>query len=280
MPAVESRRNHPTGHDRPSGAGPARPQLGIAAVQLGQWLLVTSVSPRLPAAVLWDFDGMILDTEPAWMASEIAYVASHSAVWTLDDARGYIGASWRTLGNALGQRIAEETGTTGLDPWDIYQSVSAGVVDQVRAGQAPLRPGALELLDALGAAAVPCALVSSSPESLLRAGVAALGIPAPFEALIAGPMVEHGKPAPDCYLLAAATLQVPIGQCVVLEDSPTGCEAGQRSGALVIGIPSVAPLPSVAGQLRRDSLVGLTVADLAAMVRAHGAHSAHKEDSQ
>ena len=93
--------------------------------------------------MLWDFDGTILDTEPAWMASEIAYVASHSAVWTLDDARGYIGASWRTLGNALGQRIAEETGTTGLDPWDIYQSVSAGVVDQVRAGQAPLRPGAL-----------------------------------------------------------------------------------------------------------------------------------------
>ena len=83
---------------------------------------------------------------------------------------------------------------------------------------------------------MPCALVSSSPESLLRAGVAALGIPDPFGARIAGPMVEHGKPAPDCYLLAAATLQVPIGQCVVLEDSPTGCEAGQRSGALVIGI--------------------------------------------
>lgn len=230
---------------------------------------MTSVSPRLPAAVLWDFDGTILDTEPVWMASEIAYVASHSAVWTLDDAREYIGSSWRTLGDALATRIAEQTGTTGLDPWDIYQSVSARVVDGVRAGEAPLRPGALDLLAALAADAVPCALVSSSPESLLRAGIEALGVPDPFEALVAGPMVEHGKPAPDCYLLAASMLQVPIEQCVVLEDSPTGCESGQRSGAVVIGIPSAAPLPPVPGQLRRDSLVGLSVADLATMVADH-----------
>lgn len=238
---------------------------------MGQSILVTSVAERLPAAVLWDFDGTILDTEPVWMASEIAYVGSHGATWTLDDASGYIGASWRTLGGALGQRIAEETGNPAPDPWGIYQDLTARVIAGVRDGRAPLRPGAVTLLTALREVGIPCALVSSSSEELLRAGVETLPIDDPFQVLISGPMVEHGKPAPDSYLLAAERLRVPIDQCIVLEDSPTGCESGQRSGALVIGIPSAADLQPVAGQLRRESLTGLDVDELARLLAERNA---------
>jgi len=237
---------------------------------------VSSDSSARPAAVLWDFDGTILDTEPLWMASEVEFVASQGAIWTLDDAHGHIGASWRTLGGALSERITEQLGVCTFTPWQIYEELAARVAAGILAGRAPRRPGAVELLDSLNAAGWPCALVSASPAHLLDAGVASLGGNNRFATMVPGPMVEHGKPAPDCYLLAAEKLGVDVRDCIVLEDSPTGCEAGHRAGALVIGVPSVAPLPDVRGQVRRDSLVGLTPESMIELMRGHR-HDAQNE---
>ncbi|SPF67097.1 Phosphoglycolate phosphatase, domain 2 [Propionibacterium ruminifibrarum] len=219
-------------------------------------------------AVLWDFDGTLVDTEPMWFAAEIEYVTSRGAPWLPEESRSYAGAAWTTSGQAMRDRLVEYGADPSLTAWDVYDGVTDVVVERLLAEGAPM-PGVLELLELTCAAGVPNAIVSASQARLIEAGLRVIGATDMFAAVVAGPMVSHGKPAPDGYLLATRLLDVRPHRCVVLEDSPTGCESGQRAGAQVIGVPSVVPLPATRGQLRRTSLVGLTVDELDGAVRAH-----------
>lgn len=200
-------------------------------------------------------------------------MTGHGAPWPPEEARGYAGAAWTTSGGAMRDRLVEYGVDPSLTAWGVYDEVTGIVVRRLRASGGPM-PGVLELLERVRAAGVPNAVVSASQARLVEAGLEVIGAADAFDALVTGPMIDHGKPDPDGYLLAARMLDVRPHRCVVIEDSPTGCESGRRAGALVVGVPSVVPLPPAPGQLRRTTLEGLTVEELERAVHEHLAEPA------
>ncbi|WP_240645938.1 HAD family phosphatase [Georgenia sp. SYP-B2076] len=218
-------------------------------------------TPHLPAAVLWDMDGTLVDTEPYWMAAETAVVSRHGGTWTTLQALELVGNDLITSA----QIIRARTGIPGTDE-EIVAEILAGVVARVAADGAPWRPGALELLAGLRAAGVPCALVTMSYQVLADAVVAAAPAGA-FDAVVTGDQVSHGKPHPEAYLTAARRLGVDITRCVAIEDSSVGVAAALASGARTIAVPLMVP---VAAQDSLSRLRSLADADLDLLGRVLG----------
>ena len=208
----------------------------------------------MPAAVLWDMDGTIVDTEPYWMAAETALVESFGGVWTHDDGLSLVGSSMWHSACVLKSRGVD------LPEDEIIATLSARVGEQLRT-QIPWRPGARELLIALREAGIPTALVTMSVRSLAELVVEAIPFDA-FDAIISGDDVEHGKPHPEAYLSGAAALGVDVTDCVAIEDSEPGLASAVASGAVSIGVPHVISLLEGDGHTLWESLHGRTVADL------------------
>lgn len=228
---------------------------------------MTTPPPPLPAAVLWDMDGTLIDTEPYWMAEEGELIAEAGGAWTREDAE-------ELVGNDLirsAEIILARTPVTGT-PEEVVDRLLMGVVARTRA-HLPWRPGAQELLQECVDAEVPCALVTMSWEPL--ADVLLESLPAgTFSAVVTGDQVTHGKPAPEPYLLAAERLVVQPVDCVALEDSGTGVRSAVAAGVPTVGIPHVVPIPDLAGLVRVPTLQGVTLQDLAGLaagVRASAA---------
>ena len=218
-----------------------------------------------PFAVLFDFDGTLVDTEPIWMHSEIDILARYNVPWTLDDARHLCGTSREySVNTLLGQMAAYGCDMATLDPDDFYDELSGTVARRVASGELPWLPGVVELLDELCDQDVPCALVSASPEPMLRQALARFPRH-PLKVLVSGDSVVNGKPAPDGYLLAAKRLGLDPRDCVVVEDTVSGTQAGLAAGAAVVAVPSQHAVPQVPGMVCVDSLVGMTPQRLRAL---------------
>lgn len=200
----------------------------------------------LPAAVLWDMDGTLVDTEPAWMAAERRLVEEFGLRWTTDDAARMVGMP--LLGAA---EVLRDHGVD-LPPGAIVERMLEEVVASVRV-EVPWQPGARELLDALAAAGVPSALVTMSYRALTDAVLA--GAPeGTFAVVVPGDEVTHGKPHPEPYLRAAERLGVDPRACVALEDSPPGIASAMASGARTIGVQHMVPVVALPGLSRVDGL--------------------------
>jgi HAD superfamily hydrolase (TIGR01509 family) len=212
-------------------------------------------SGTLPAAVLWDMDGTLVDTEPYWIACEYALVAEHGGRWSDEHAHALVGFD---LLDAA--RYLRRHGDVDLEPPLIVERLLDGVVARVR-DHVPWRPGARELLTGLGAAGVPCALVTMSYRRLAQAVVAALPAGS-FAAVVAGDEVGNGKPHPEPYLRAAARLGVAPGDCLAIEDSPTGVASARAAGVPVLGVRHLVPLDAGPGVRVVASLDGVDVAAL------------------
>jgi HAD superfamily hydrolase (TIGR01509 family) len=208
-----------------------------------------------PAAVLWDMDGTLVDTEPYWMACERELVDAFGGRWTEEDARSIIGYDLLDAAEVLRER-----GGVDLDPHEIVERMLDGVIARIRR-RVPWRPGARRLLSELNALGVPCALVTMSWRRLTDAVVEALA-PIHFQAVIAGDEVRRGKPHPEPYLRAAAELGVDPTECVAIEDSPTGVRSASRAGCVVVAVPNLVPLEPGPGRVVVPSLKGLTTEDL------------------
>lgn len=215
----------------------------------------------LPAAVLWDMDGTIVDTEPLWIAAEMKLVADHGATWTPDDSLALVGSDLLEAARYI-RRKAELPMTAEAIRDHLISKVLEGLRESVE-----WCPGARELLAELNAAQVPCALVTMSYRPLAQALLDALPAET-FAAVVVGDEVTNGKPHPEPYLKAAEALGVEPEQCVVIEDSDRGVQAGLAAGARVLGVPNVAPLPPRPGADIRDSLEGVTMAVLRVMCEA------------
>ncbi len=213
-----------------------------------------SPSPGLPAAVLWDMDGTLIDSEPYWIAEEYELVESFGGSWSLEHSEKLVGAN--LLHTAA--YIREHT-PVDLEPVELIDRLQGGVVRRLRA-DLPWRPGARELLADLGAAGVPCALVTMSWRSMVDAVLE--NLPGAFAATITGDEVSKGKPHPEPYYAGAEALGVPIEACIALEDSPTGVASAYASGARTIAIPHVVAVNPRPGLAFAQSLAGLTPADL------------------
>lgn len=215
------------------------------------------------AAVLFDMDGLLVDTEPVWTIAEVELARSLGGEFTPALKAQIVGTR---LEVAVPTIIAWYAAPD--DPAAVART-SAWLLDRMVTlfGDPPvLLPGVLDLLAGLRAVGVPVALVSSSYRVLVDA-VLAHGI-GPFDLTVAGDEVVHGKPHPEPYLTAAARLGVDPARCVVLEDSPSGVASGEAAGCAVVAVPSVAgvvfgPAPR---RLVLPSLAGVSVEDLVALV--------------
>lgn len=211
--------------------------------------------PHIPAAVLWDMDGTLVDTEPYWMVAETELVASFGGVWTHADCMLMVGSGLWASATILQDRGVE------MDADDIVQWLTTRVQDQLTEHGVPWRPGARELLAELKSAGIPMALVTMSVERMARQIVDLIDFAA-FDTIVAGDMVTHSKPHPEAYLTAAAFLGVNPEHCVAVEDSAPGVAAAVASGAVVIGVPHQIALPESVLYTLWPSLAGRSVAGL------------------
>ncbi|KQM83463.1 HAD family phosphatase [Agromyces sp. Leaf222] len=222
------------------------------------------MTTRLPAAVLWDMDGTIVDTEPYWMAAEEELVGSFGGTWTHDDALQLVGSGlWESA------RIFQERGVD-LPADEIVAWLTRRVREQLNEFGLPWRPGARELLEALREASVPSALVTMSVRSMADDVIRQIPFHA-FDAIVTGDSVSNAKPHPEPYLVAAAELGVDIADCVAFEDSPPGVASAAASGAITVGVPNILSLDDAPATVLWSSLEGRTVADVAALVNSRKA---------
>ncbi|MDE9366523.1 HAD family phosphatase [Luteipulveratus sp. YIM 133132] len=216
---------------------------------------------RLPAAVLWDMDGTIVDTEPFWIAEEHDLVESYGGRWTDELAH-------ECVGNPLlvSAQIIRDNSPVTLEPHEIVERLLSGVVRRMRE-HVPWRPGAQDLLRALAAQDVPCALVTMSYASFAQVLIDA--VPGgTFVEVITGDSVTHGKPHPEPYLAAAAALGVQPADCVAIEDSPPGVRSAVAAGVPTLAVPHVVAVPAIEGAVQIDTLAGLTPSDLVRLSHA------------
>lgn len=209
-----------------------------------------------PAAVLWDMDGTLVDTEPLWMAAETELVTSWGGTWTHEDGLGLVGNPMVASAAILRDRGID------LTLAEIIAFLNGRVAEAV-AERTPWQPGARELLTALHRQGVPQALVTSSYRELADPFARVAGV---FDAVVPGDEVRHAKPHAEPYLTAADQLRIDIGACVVVEDSPAGIGSGVASGARVLAVEVFTPVPKVDGLSVTDSLTRVSVDDLARLV--------------
>lgn len=215
----------------------------------------------LPAAVLWDMDGTIVDTEPYWMQSQEKLVATFGGVWTHEDAMTLVGSGLDRTARLLQEHGVDMAADAIID--HLTREVMALISISV-----PWRPGARELLSALRKAAVPCALVTMSFGVMAEHVRSFIPFDA-FDVVVPGDSVENSKPHPEAYLEAARLLGVPIDECVAFEDSVPGVASAAASGAVTVGVPHMLSLENSPASVLWPTLEGRTVDDVSAALAAH-----------
>jgi HAD superfamily hydrolase (TIGR01509 family) len=207
------------------------------------------------AAVLFDMDGLLVDTEPLWMETETEVMDRLGTRWTAEDQEALLGGSMeRTVGYILA-KAARPVPPETVEAWMID-----GMLARVRAGRVVIRPGARELVTEVAASGLPYALVTSSQRSFAEAVLDATGLP--FPVTVCGEDVSETKPAPDPYLMGAKLLDADPERCVALEDSPNGVASATAAGCRVVAVPSLVPIPPAPGRLVAGSLTEISLAAL------------------
>lgn len=216
-----------------------------------------------PAAVLFDMDGLVVDTEPLWLKAEHATMAALGGRWSRSDQAAILGASL-----PLAARYMKQVSGSDQPEERIGQLLLESMLAELEVAEIPLRPGAGELLADVARSGLPYALVSASVRPIVDLVLAALdryGLPG-FPATVAGDEVERGKPDPLPYVHAAALLGVDITRSVVLEDSANGVAAAVAAGAVVVAVPHAVPIVPTDRVHVRSSLVGLSLPELRRIV--------------
>jgi HAD superfamily hydrolase (TIGR01509 family) len=208
-----------------------------------------------PAAVLWDMDGTLVDTEPYWIDVEFEIAARHGGSWSHEHALQLVGSD--LIDSA--RYIREHMGID-VEPAQIVEELLDGVVDRVEE-QVPWRPGAVDLLADLATLDVPCALVTMSYRRFVAPILQALP-PGTFDIVVTGDSVSRGKPHPEPYLSAARQLGVPPGDCLAIEDSNTGARSAEAAGCTVLVVPNHVPVLDGERRVFVDSLADVGAADL------------------
>lgn len=215
---------------------------------------------RLPAAVLWDMDGTLVDSEPYWMKSEIKLAQEHNGEWSHEDGLKLIGKSLYTSSQIMKDEIGID-----LEPEQIIDRLTDSVVEQLRV-EIPWRPGAKELLRELKNRGVKTALVTMSMRRMALEVVDQIDFKA-FDVVIAGDDVRQGKPHPEPYLKAAEALGVRPQDCVAFEDSISGLTSAEAAGTKAVAVENFVPIPPQEGRIIWQTLEGVSYRDLKRLFR-------------
>jgi len=210
-------------------------------------------------AVLFDMDGLLVDTEPLWFDVELEVMAKLGGEWTQADQSAVLGSP-----SAMAARYMIQRSGAGTDPAEVVRWMDDGIVRRVRE-QVTILPGAVALLGDLHAAGVPCGLVSASVRPMVDAVLARVGA-AHFAVTISGDDVSRNKPDPEPYLKAIAALGGDPSRCVVLEDSPNGVAAGLAAGCQVVAVPHAATIQPAERLRVVESLAEVSAKSLEALV--------------
>jgi HAD superfamily hydrolase (TIGR01509 family) len=212
-----------------------------------------------PAAVLFDMDGTLLDSERVWDVGLRELAQSYGGVLS-DAARlAMVGGSMDTSMAILHTDIAQPWRDAGASAEWLIRRMAELYQTELR-----WRPGALELLTATHEAGIPTALVTNTGRSLVDIALDVLGRHW-FDAVVCGDEVTAGKPDPEPYLMAARLLDVPVGRCVAIEDSPVGVTSALAAGAAVIAVPHDAAVAPRRGVHIVHSLTAVDLPLLAAL---------------
>jgi len=188
----------------------------------------------LPDAVVFDNDGLLLDTESVWTRAEQDLFERRGTEFTPGDKRELVGTSAQIAGGVLERRLGEPGRAAQL-----IEELNALVGAELEHGVEAMI-GARELLGRLRERGTPIGLVSNSPLRFVRRSLELAGFDGRFDVVVSAHEVAAPKPAPDPYLEACRRLGVEPGPAVIaLEDSPTGVAAARAAGLTVIGVPSI-----------------------------------------
>jgi HAD superfamily hydrolase (TIGR01509 family) len=210
------------------------------------------------AAVLFDMDGLLVDTEPLWFETETEVMARLGAPWSVEDQEWLLGGSMeRTVGYLLAKA------TRPASRAEIARWMMEGMLKRTAEGRIVVRPGARELIAAVAAAGVPYALVTSSEREFADAVLVGTGFR--FPVTVTSDDVTRTKPDPEPYRLAAKLLDADPSSCVALEDSPNGVASATAAGCRVVAVPSLLPIPPAPGRLVVSSLREVTLETLRAL---------------
>jgi len=213
-------------------------------------------------AVVFDMDGVLIDSEPVWERVRRKFVADRGGRWAED-------AQDRMMGMSTAEWSAYISADFGvrLTPAQVAEQVIAAMAAEYQA-HLPLLPGAVDAVRELSAR-WPLAVASSAPRSLIEAVLDASGLRPAFAAAVSSEEVARGKPAPDVYLEATARLGVPASACAAVEDSSNGLRSAAAAGLAVIAVPRPEyPPPAEAldhARLVLDSLTQLTLNTIAVL---------------
>ncbi|WP_020669789.1 HAD family hydrolase [Amycolatopsis nigrescens] len=184
------------------------------------------------AAVVFDLDGVLVESEHLWEENWVAYAARHQVEWTAADTatvQGMSAPEWAAY-------LAERSGTDETVE-QVERAVVDGMISAIEGGEAPLLPGAGAMVREVSAV-VPVALASSAARRVIDAVLATHDLTGEFTATVSSAEVPRGKPNPDVYLEAAARLGHRGEDCLGVEDSSNGIRAAAAAGLTVIALPN------------------------------------------
>jgi HAD superfamily hydrolase (TIGR01509 family) len=210
-------------------------------------------------AVLFDMDGLLVDTEPLWFEVESEVMASLGGDWSEADQANLVGGSLQVSLDYLLGKARRPVSRELLARWMLD-----GMVSRLARAPVALRPGAADLLAEVRAAGVAYALVTSSERVIMEAVFRAAALD--FPVTVCAEDVTKIKPDPEPYLLATKLLAADPAGSVVLEDSPNGANAAQAAGCQVIVVPNVAAVPPAPGRVIVSSLAEVSLVTLRELV--------------
>jgi HAD superfamily hydrolase (TIGR01509 family) len=216
---------------------------------------VTSDRTRGIGAVVFDLDGVIVDSEIWWDEARRDFAAARGRTWTEEDRFAVMGANSRQWSRTMRRRL-------GIDDEDevIERAIVDAVVARYAREGAPRIDGAAEAVQRI-AARWPVAVASSAHREVIDAALDSTGLTAVFQVVVSSDEVERGKPDPDVYLEAAGRLGLPPARCLVVEDSYNGVRAARAAGMIVVLVPN-ATIPPAPGTREEAHAVVDRLADL------------------
>jgi HAD superfamily hydrolase (TIGR01509 family) len=197
------------------------------------------------AAVVFDLDGLLIDSEGAWDQVRRAYVAERGGRWRESATREMMGMSSVEWSRYLEEELGVE------EPAERISAEVAARVGDLYERSLPLLPGAVHAVERVGER-WPLALASSSNRELIDRVLEVAGVASRFRATVSSEEVAHGKPAPDVYLEIARRLAAPPDDCAAIEDSHNGILSAAAAGMRVIAIPNREFPPGAEARARAD----------------------------